>query len=117
MVHEQNLSRHVGEEHALKVEGQWRTNSGRGRGGSQYQNQGRGRGRGGYGRGRGSTSFNKETIECYKCHKMGHFKSECPSWEREANYVEMEEDMLLMAHVNMIKGENEHVWFFRLGLQ
>jgi len=29
MVHEQNLSRHVGEERALKVEGQWKAHGGR----------------------------------------------------------------------------------------
>ncbi|CAA7040784.1 unnamed protein product [Microthlaspi erraticum] len=101
MVHEQNLSRHVGEEHALKMEAQW--GAGRGRGGYH------GRGRGGYqGRGRGSTS--KEHIECYKCHNMGHYKSECPEWDKEANYAEIEEDILLMAHIDMVRGEEEHVW-------
>lgn len=110
MVHEQNLNRHKGEEHALKVEGQWRPNYGRGRGGSPN----RGRGRGGYqGRGRGSSS--KEMVECYKCHKMGHYKSECPDWDKEANYAEMDEDMVLMAHVDMIKEEEEHVWFLDSG--
>lgn len=58
MVHEQNLGRHAGEEHALKMEGQWKLND-RGRGG--YPS--RGRGRGGYqGRGLGNTS--KEMVEC-----------------------------------------------------
>nr|XP_043620003.1 uncharacterized protein LOC122591837 [Erigeron canadensis] len=43
---------------------------------------GRGRGRSSYrGRGRGSSSFNKETVECYKCHKLEHFQYECPTWK------------------------------------
>lgn len=40
-----------------------------------------GRGRGSH-RGRGSgrrrQSFNKATIEYFKCHKLGHFQYECP---------------------------------------
>ncbi|KAJ9559520.1 hypothetical protein OSB04_004680 [Centaurea solstitialis] len=55
-------------------------------------NRGRGRGRGGYrGRGRGRVSFDKSIIECYKCHKLGHFQSECPDWEKDANYVECDD--------------------------
>lgn len=46
---------------------------------------------------------------------MGHYKSECPEWEKEANYAEMDEDMLLMAHTDMIKDEKEQVWFLDSG--
>ncbi|GAA0183466.1 hypothetical protein LIER_42410 [Lithospermum erythrorhizon] len=31
------------------------------------------RGRYGNGRGRGRSTFNKATMECFKCHKTGHF--------------------------------------------
>ncbi|XP_010445965.1 PREDICTED: uncharacterized protein LOC104728718 [Camelina sativa] len=72
-VHEQNMIRHDGEERVLKVEGQWRLSNFRGRGGYPA----RGRGRGGY-QGRGRSNVNKENVECFKCHKMGHYKSECP---------------------------------------
>lgn len=65
---------------------------------------GRGRGRGTYrGRGRGRADFNKATVECYRCHQLGHFRYECPSWNKEANYAELdeEEEMLLMSYVEL----------------
>jgi hypothetical protein len=48
------------------------------------------------GRGRQTREF----VECYKCHKLGHYQHECPSWESEnANYAEFDdsEELLLMA--------------------
>lgn len=59
--------------------------------------------------------MNKNTVECFKCHKMGHYKSECPDWDKEANYVEMEEDVLLMARIEEVKTEEEQVWFLDSG--
>jgi len=32
-------------------------------------------------------SFNKATIECFKCHKLCHFQYECSDWEKKANYA------------------------------
>ncbi|GAU33764.1 hypothetical protein TSUD_393260 [Trifolium subterraneum] len=63
----------------------------------KMSNAGRGRGRTAY-RGRGRQS--KDSIECFKCHKLGHYRNECPDWE--ANYVEHreEEEILLMAYSN-----------------
>ena len=54
--------------------------------------RGRGRGNGSFrgGRGRGRQLFNKAVIECFKCHKLGHYQYECPDWEKNANYVELE---------------------------
>ncbi|GAA0141050.1 hypothetical protein LIER_02285 [Lithospermum erythrorhizon] len=81
------------------------------------------RGRGNY-RGRGSSSargrgnFNKATIECYKCHNLGHFQYECPKWKKEVNYTvaeeEEEDDLLLMAEINDDK-MNEHIWYVDSG--
>lgn len=63
LVHEQRMKSHVVEEQALKVTfGESLEGKGRGRGGMQ------GRGRGG-----GKRNFDKSTIECYHCHKLGHF--------------------------------------------
>ncbi|GAA0186223.1 hypothetical protein LIER_33511 [Lithospermum erythrorhizon] len=50
--------------------------SGRGRG--SY----RGRDREGFSRGGGKSSFNKATVECYKCHNLGNFQYDCPKWSK-----------------------------------
>ncbi|RVW80052.1 Retrovirus-related Pol polyprotein from transposon TNT 1-94 [Vitis vinifera] len=105
LVHEQRMSSHVEEEHALKITH-----------GDQYGGRGRGRGSfGGRGRGRGRQYFNKATVECYNCHKLGNFKWECPSKENEANYADTQEEMLLMAYVDMNKAHREDMWFLDSG--
>lgn len=64
---------------------------------SQDERPSRGRGhggrrafRGGRGRGRGRNAVNRALIECYNCHKLGHYQNECPEWEKKANYAELE---------------------------
>lgn len=105
LVHEQRMKGQGEEEQVLKVTHE--DQAGRGRG--------RGAGRGG--RGRGRQSFNKATVECYKCHQLGHFKNECPSWEKGANYAELdeEEELLLMAYVEDKNAKREGVWFLDSG--
>ncbi|CAJ2675758.1 unnamed protein product [Trifolium pratense] len=101
IVHEQKMkSKHTShEEQALKV-----------------ANGGRGRGRSSSSRGRGRGRINKESVECYKCHKLGHYKNECPSWEESAKYAAFddEDEMLLMAKTNYEEFENER-WFLDSG--
>lgn len=106
LVHEQRMKPHVVEEQALKVSlGESSRGRGRGRGGM------RGRGRGG-----GRRSFDKATIECYNCHKLGHFQYECPTKEsNSANYVESGEEMLLMAYMKEEKVTKEELWFLDSG--
>ena len=61
IVHEQKFHKQSGEEQALKV---------------SYEEKAGGRGRGRTaprGRGRGRQQFNKAIVECYRCHKLGHF--------------------------------------------
>lgn len=65
-VHEQKFKTGGEDEHALKVTHE-----------ESYGRRGRGRavfrGGRGQGRGRGHQPWSKETVECYKCHKLGHF--------------------------------------------
>ncbi|GAU31928.1 hypothetical protein TSUD_271130, partial [Trifolium subterraneum] len=93
------------EEQALKA-----ANGGRGLGASR--GRGRSSSRGGRGRGRVA----RETIECFKCHKLGHYRNECPDWEGNANYAEFldEEETLLMARTNADESKHE-TWFLDSG--
>lgn len=69
LVHEQRMHGYQLEEHVLKITNDERPIRGRG---------GRGLFRGGRGRGRGRQYLNKAMIECFRCHKLGHFQYECP---------------------------------------
>ncbi|GMY19433.1 retrovirus-related Pol polyprotein from transposon TNT 1-94 [Fagus crenata] len=73
IVHEQKFQKHNGEEQALKVTSE----GGRGRGRGTYRGRGRGRGK-------GRANFNKATVECYRCHQLGHFRYECPSEKKRS---------------------------------
>ncbi|KAD5317147.1 hypothetical protein E3N88_17093 [Mikania micrantha] len=109
LVHEQKFKKPEKEEdQALKVNHEDSSSyRGRGRGRSSYRGRGRGRGRSSY-------SFNKETVECYKCHKLGHFQYECPDW-KETNFTEEEEIMMLMAPVDEEESKKSHAWFLDSG--
>lgn len=98
IVHEQKFKRVEKEEdQALKAETGY-SPTGRGRGRGRSNNRGRGRGR-------GRLNFNKETVECYNCHKLGHYSYECPQ-AKEANYAGFEEneEVMLMTEITMEEG-------------
>lgn len=108
LVHEQKFKKDGGEEQALVA--------------STYEHHhgGRGRGRGGAfrgGRGRGRQTYNKATVECHRCHQLGHYQYECPSAGRQANYAEVEEteEMLLMAYIESPEQKQDDVWFLDSG--
>ncbi|KHN36591.1 Retrovirus-related Pol polyprotein from transposon TNT 1-94, partial [Glycine soja] len=111
LVHEQRMRSRGEEEQVLKISHEDKASRGRGRG------RGNGSFRGG--RGRGRQSFNKAVIECFKCHKLGHYQYECPDWEKNANYVELEkekdEELLLMSYVELEQDKMEEVWFLDSG--
>jgi hypothetical protein len=89
------------EEQALKI-----SNAGRGRGRGRSATRGRGRGK-----------QSKENVECFKCHKLGHYQNECPSWEDNANYAEFgeEEETLLMAKTDQGHEIQEEAWYLDSG--
>ena len=66
---DQRMQEYKEEDQALKVVHDYRAPRGRGRG---IVKGFRGRGRGG----RDRQQLNRELIECYKCHKLGHFQYE-----------------------------------------
>jgi len=107
LVHEQRMQGQQEEEHVLKVAQENRYGRGRGRGVF----------RGGRGRGRGRQPLNKALIECFKCHKLGHFQDECPNWEKKAYYAELEEEdeLLLMSYTELHQTKKEEVWFLDSG--
>jgi len=107
IVHEQKFQKHNMEEQALKVTSEERS-YGRGQGRRAFRGGGRGRGR---------YNFDKTTVECYRCHKLGHFQYECPTVSKEANYVELnnKEEILLMSHVELYGNNQEDAWFLDSG--
>ncbi|XP_062076032.1 uncharacterized protein LOC133780175 [Humulus lupulus] len=83
-----------------------------------YHGRGRGRGRGSY----RPKSADKSNVECYRCHKFGHYKYECYTrlpQNREvekSNFVERkeEETLLMTTHDNKPKLE-ENIWYLDIG--
>ncbi|KAA3453455.1 Retrovirus-related Pol polyprotein from transposon TNT 1-94 [Gossypium australe] len=51
-------------------------------------------------------NFDKSTVECFDCHKLGHYQWECQS--KEKNHTEISEEMLLVAWVGQLESDN---WF------
>ena len=103
LVYEQRMSSHFEKEQALQAIHE-----------SPYG--GRGQGCGSFrGRGSGRQKFDKATVECYYCYKLGHFQYKYFKLKKEANYVKANEEMLLMTYVNCQNANRESVWFLDSG--
>lgn len=137
-VHEKKFIRQANEgEQALKATTDGTSNRsnrgrgrerGRGRGNSPYQNQemqnfntqGRGRGRG---RSQSTNYRDKSNIECYRCHKFGHYKNECRTYMHNnkgenSNFAEMEQEeeiaLLLMTDTKE-DTTKKYLWYLDTG--
>lgn len=124
LVHEQKMKRStITEEHALKASTFTESSHIRGRG------RGRSRGRGfrdnkdgGRGRGR-EQSFNRTNVECYRCHIIGHYQSDCytrlphsKEKRQKSNFTEnKEEETLLMAFHTKDNISASDVWYLDTG--
>ncbi|XP_073265803.1 uncharacterized protein [Populus alba] len=94
LLHEQRMVSIIPEEQVLKVS----MNGGvlsRGYGRGRSWGRG-GTGRGGRGRGYDQKPFDKSRVQCYNCHRYGHYQYECTDKEEKVNLVEAEaeEEML-----------------------
>ncbi|GKV45648.1 hypothetical protein SLEP1_g52709 [Rubroshorea leprosula] len=102
-------------------------NKGRGVGGNDqgksnfgYQQNSRGHGRD-RGRGRGRGRYDKSNVECYNCHKYGHYSSECRYKDntQKAHCVQGDDDVDSSHALLMVTaiGEtpNFHTWFLDTG--
>lgn len=144
-VHEQKMNQQEQEEQALQVS----TNNhfsapskdDQGRGGGRgnkdrrqpYQktennqpyhySQGRGKGRDSHSEHSTNSkpkSADKSKVECYRCHRYGHYKSECRTnlnkqrGER-SNFAEQEEEISLLMACHAKEESHQHMWYLDTG--
>jgi len=66
--------------------------------------------------------FDKSNIECYRCHKFGHFQYECQTdfsklHGEESNFVEQDDEekisLLMVCHIK--EETNKNLWFLDTG--
>ncbi|KAJ7954575.1 Retrovirus-related Pol polyprotein from transposon TNT 1-94 [Quillaja saponaria] len=77
----------------------------------QQSSRGRGRGRGNYKR-PNEKRYDKSNVECYNCHKFGHFASECRNTnvvEENANLLEYKEEVEEPTLLLAFKGDEKEV--------
>lgn len=100
------------EEQALKATTNETASPEKGKGRGGYRGRGRGRGRG-YNQG---AHYDKTNVECYHCHKLGHYQFEClEKQEEKANLAETEEEILLMACADKNLSQTNDTWYLNSG--
>ncbi|KAI3474406.1 hypothetical protein Pfo_029267 [Paulownia fortunei] len=139
LVHEHKLNQQEKDEQALKVStsnhssAPSRTYRGRGKGSNdqKYQqrhpnnqshdSQGRGRGRDGtHSDGYKPRLKDKSDVECYRCHRKGHYKFECQtnlskSNGERSNFAEKEEEISLLMACHGSEETNKNLWYLDTG--
>jgi len=111
LVHEQRMQDSQSDEQVLKITHDNRSETGRGHS----------RGDRGCGRGRERQSLNKALVECFRCHKLGHFQYECPRVEKQTHYATYEEssgvedEVLLVAYEATNQSVQQEDWFLDSG--
>ncbi|CAL5403117.1 unnamed protein product [Camellia sinensis] len=133
-VHEQKLHQRITKEQALKVSTYGESSAARGRGRGRGQRRGKGRtddqvfefkGRGhrrsaDYAKAQESKSFDKSNVECFRCHRYGHFRSEChtklPNKKGgTSNFAEKEDDITLLMACNTMEETLPNMWYLDTG--
>ncbi|KAH0683402.1 hypothetical protein KY289_021154 [Solanum tuberosum] len=147
LIHEQKMNRQSSEEQALQVSSNYHSSKGGGRGRGRGRGNNSGGGRHSHqkfeeessnsqGRGRSfdnnnnsgdykPKSVDKSKIEYYRCHRYGHYKSECRTnlnrdGGRQSNFAEKEEEIsLLMAYQEKeqatTKEIQQNIWYLDTG--
>ncbi|GKV28920.1 hypothetical protein SLEP1_g37906 [Rubroshorea leprosula] len=99
-----------------------RRGKGRGRGRNQQTQffEGRGRGRGRFHISYKPKSTDKSKVECFQCHKYGHYQSECranlPNNEGEkSNFAQIEEEISLLMVCHDGERSNKNLWYLDTG--
>ena len=148
LIHEKKINQQEIEEQALKVSTENRSTSkgergrgkgkgkgirGRGWGSNEHGNQQeyqqhhdnqfhrRGRGRGGHHfTTHKSKSADKSDVECYQCHRYGHYQSECQTNlnkdnGEKTNFVEKEEEVSLLMVCHVKEETQQNMWYLDTG--
>lgn len=135
LVHEQKMNKSSGvQEQALKASTNTSSSNYRGRGRGRGRGQGRGRGdRGGRDFSRNSKTnidqsqgkgrdHDKSKVECYRCHKFGHYASKCytklpndKKGDESANFVDNKEVETLLMAVHVGTKHESDIWYIDTG--
>ena len=67
-----------------------------------------------------SKSADKSRVECYRCHKFGHYKSECYTNLRrdggkQSNFAEKEEEVSLLMACHSEETHKKFLWYLDTG--
>lgn len=124
LVHEQRINQGAAtEEQALKVSTNNQSTEsmsrGYGRGRGRFASSGRGRGQNNYLSSGEGSRFDKSKIECFNCHRYGHYRSECPNFYKgqgeRSNYAEVEEETTLLMACHTKEEKTSNLWYLDSG--